>query len=115
MRKVCKVKGLILVMMAMIMVILQACDSGDTSSEVTNIVAATNEQHTSGYIYSAALAEELRKNEENPIEMEVLSYSGGIGNAELVKNGEADVGIMFNISSNWAYNGTVAYDEKYED
>ncbi|MDQ0256294.1 TRAP transporter TAXI family solute receptor [Evansella vedderi] len=113
-------KKIILMVISMMVMFLIACsDSSNSDASESgryDISAATNQQQTSAYIYTAALAEILSNdNSVFEINLEVLPYSGGIGNAELVSKGEADIGIMFNMSSNWAYNGIVAYEEEFSN
>lgn len=99
-----------------LLLIISGCNSSTSSnSDKVYLKAATGNQHTSPYIYSAVLAEILKENTNDEVNLEVLPYTGGIGNVELVTSREADLGIMFNVSSNWAYNGIVAYDKKYEN
>ncbi|WP_102346441.1 TAXI family TRAP transporter solute-binding subunit [Bacillus sp. Marseille-P3661] len=87
--------------------------NGESESDTVQLSAAIAGQTSAPYIYTGALAEILRK--EGNIDLEVFPYSGGIGNVQLIENGEADFGIMFNVSQNWAYNGIVAYDKPYKD
>ncbi|MFD1038406.1 TAXI family TRAP transporter solute-binding subunit [Virgibacillus byunsanensis] len=110
-------KNVKLIILGLAMLVLAACGDESVDGGSYELSAATNSQQTSAYVYTAALADILQNDEESEydIDLEVLPYSGGIGNAELVQNGEADIGIMFNMSSNWAYNGIVAYEEEYPD
>lgn len=75
--------------------------------------AATHDQKTASYVFTAALAEILR--EQDGINLEVLPYAGGIGNVPLVNKGEADFGISFNIAAKWGKSGVVAFDEPHEN
>ncbi|WP_165820787.1 TAXI family TRAP transporter solute-binding subunit [Pueribacillus theae] len=75
---------------------------------------ATNNTQTSWYQFSSALAEVLKKTSP-PINLEVLPIAGGTGNVELIDQGEADFALVHNVASKWAYEGTVAFDKKYEN
>ena len=89
-------------------------NSGETQSlKGTAIKVATHDQKTASYVFSAALGEILK--DEDGISLDVLPYAGGIGNVELVDNGDADFGISFNVAAKWGQDGTVAFDNKHEN
>ena len=69
----------------------------------------------SWYIYATAIAELLQENLPEGSRVEVLPYQGGVGNPILVNRGEADIGLSFSALSNWAYNGTVVFNEPSPD
>lgn len=89
-----------------------SADSGEDNSGL-NLVAATHDQQTASYVFTAALAEILR--EQDGVNLEVLPYAGGVGNVELVNNGDADFGISFNIAAKWGKDGEVEFDKPHEN
>lgn len=92
--------------------------TGGDSTQVkeVDLTVATNNTQTSWYMFTNSLAEVMKNSEPVKVNnMEILPFSGGTGNADLIQNKEADFGLLFNITSKWAYDGIVAYDKKYED
>ncbi|WP_158738100.1 TAXI family TRAP transporter solute-binding subunit [Alteribacillus sp. YIM 98480] len=85
------------------------------SSESTQLKVASNNTQTSWYMFTGALSNLMREASPVSANVDVLSYAGGVGNAELVNNGEADFAVSFNITNDWAYNGKVAYEEPMEN
>lgn len=88
-------------------------DAGTSGSGTVTI--ASNNTSTSWYMYTGALANLLRDAEPVSVTADVLSYAGGVGNAELVHNGEADFATSFNITNRWAHEGEVAYEQPMEN
>ena len=88
-------------------------DGKDKPFQGLTIRAATHDQKTASYVFTAALAEIMR--EQDGIIIDVLPYAGGIGNIPLVNKGEADFGISFNIAAKWGREGVVEFDEPHEN
>lgn len=65
----------------------------------------------SWYIYGVTIADIMKEAIPGSV-VDVLPYQGGIGNPILVSNGEADLGLSFSSSQNWAYNGILDYEGK---
>jgi TRAP transporter TAXI family solute receptor len=63
----------------------------------------------SWYIYAVNISEIIKPFLPAGSKIEVLPYQGGAGNPILVSKGDADLGLSFSTSSNWAYKGIVAY------
>lgn len=70
---------------------------------------------SSWYVYAATMAEVFRTSLPAGSMIDVLPFAGGVGNATLVQNGEADMGLTFSVNGKWALEGTVAYDKKLPD
>ncbi|WP_078429833.1 TAXI family TRAP transporter solute-binding subunit [Alkalihalobacterium alkalinitrilicum] len=112
------------------MLVIVGCNSsntsqseGDTSSSTEapaqspgpiELKVASNNTQTSWYQFSVALSEVL-KGSSPAMNVEVLPLAGGTGNVQILDQGEADFAVLFNVTSKWAMDGTVAYEEKYED
>ncbi|WP_102347243.1 TAXI family TRAP transporter solute-binding subunit [Bacillus sp. Marseille-P3661] len=94
-------------------------NEGDSSSSSsggsTALKMATLAQGGAWYVYGATMAELLHKNVEQIERVDVLPYSGGLGNIKVVDQGEAELGLTFTLNNRWAVDGSVAYDKKYED
>jgi TRAP transporter TAXI family solute receptor len=73
---------------------------------------ATLELGSSWYVYGGLMADVLRKEMPKGSVIDVLPYSGGVGNMNLVSSGDAELGLGFPPTGKWAYNGQVAYDKK---
>lgn len=88
--------------------------SGNSVSKPINLKVATNNTQTSWYMFTSTLATILKENEP-PINIEVLPYAGGTGNVDLIAQKEVDFALSFNVANKWAYEGTIAYDKKYPE
>ncbi len=73
---------------------------------------ATLEVGSSWYVYGGLMADVLRKELPKGSVIDVLPYSGGVGNMNLVSKGDAELGLGFPPTGKWAYNGQLAYDKK---
>ncbi|MBS7526184.1 TAXI family TRAP transporter solute-binding subunit [Fusibacter paucivorans] len=101
--------------------------SASTSSETSSESTPSTDSESSGlqtdfkfasmtvggswYIYGVTIADLMKEAIPNSI-VDVLPYQGGIGNPILVSGGEADLGLSFSSSQNWAYNGILDYEGK---
>ena len=68
---------------------------------------------SSWYIYDATIAELLGNIVPQGSRIEVLPYSGSIGNLRLVSKGGADLGLGMGIVAGWAYEGKYTFDTTY--
>ncbi|MDQ0341017.1 TRAP transporter TAXI family solute receptor [Caldalkalibacillus uzonensis] len=86
-----------------------------TGSESISLNMATLSQGSSWYVYGATMASILQDEVDEINRVDVLPYSGGYGNVDLLDNGEADIALTFNLNNLWAYNGDNGYEQKYEN
>lgn len=84
-------------------------------SQPINIEFATFTEGTAWYLYGAFLGERIQRELPAGSRVDVLPLAGGTANAGVVSTGEADIGLMFDVTTNWAYNGVVAYEEAYDN
>jgi len=80
--------------------------------ETQKLRIATLELGSSWYVYGGIMADVLRKELPKGSVIDVLPYSGGVGNMNLVSTGDAELGMGFPVTGKWAYNGQMAYDKK---
>ncbi|WP_100399004.1 TAXI family TRAP transporter solute-binding subunit [Bacillus sp. FJAT-44742] len=95
--------------------ILSGCFSFSSKEEKDTLKLATFSQGSSWYVYGATMAEILREEMTDVNQIDVLPYAGGLGNVQVVAEGEADVGLTFSVNNQWAAEGSVAYDTPYEN
>ncbi|MFH1757962.1 MAG: TAXI family TRAP transporter solute-binding subunit [Pseudomonadota bacterium] len=76
---------------------------------------ATLDMGSSWYIYGATFAELITKELPSGSRVDVLPYSGSIGNPKLVTKGDADMGLVMGIVGKWAYDGKHVFDTKYQN
>lgn len=76
---------------------------------------ASLQEGSSWYVYAAGIADLLRTNLPNGSRIDVLPYSGGVGNSQLISDNEAQIGLVFNTTGQWAYQGDVAYEEPMQN
>src|SRR5680860_231399 len=81
-------------------------------AQPVNLKMATLDVGSSWYTTGVALADNINKQLPTGSGVDVLPYSGSIGNVKLVQNGEADMGLTGSGIGNWAYNGKLAFDNK---
>jgi hypothetical protein len=98
-------------MVALALPTAPSAQSGTVSGPV-QLKLASLSVGSSWYVYAATMAEVLRKALPPGSMVDVLPYAGGVGNAKLVGNKEADVGLTFTVNGKWAVEGNVAYDKK---
>jgi TRAP transporter TAXI family solute receptor len=67
-----------------------------------------------GYTQVALIAKQLRPHLPEGSTIDVLPYSGGIGNIKLMEAGKAEAGICLTASDRWAVDGTVVFKKKYK-
>lgn len=75
---------------------------------------ATLTQGSPWYVYGATMAEVFRKYMPAGSVFDVLPYAGGIGNSQIIADKKAELGLSFSVTNKWAYEGTEAYDKKYD-
>lgn len=85
------------------------------SPKQVNLKVAANNTQTSWYMFTAALGNLMADAQPVKATMEIFPYAGGVGNAELLTNKEADFGLLFNITAKWAHDGVVAYETAHPD
>jgi uncharacterized protein len=66
------------------------------------------------YTQAALIAQQLRPLLPEGSTIDVLPYSGGIGNIKLIEDGKADLGTNLSASDRWAVDGKVIFDKKYK-
>jgi TRAP transporter TAXI family solute receptor len=76
---------------------------------------ATLDVGSSWYGYGATFAEMIHRELPKGSRVDVLPYSGSIGNPKLVSRGEVDMGLAMGVAANWAYNGKFMFDQKYQE
>lgn len=80
---------------------------GPTVSGPIDLKFGTLDQGTAWYAYGASIAQLLQQVLPAGSTVDVLSYSGSIGNPKLVSDSkEAHLGFTFSVAGSWAYNGT---------
>lgn len=83
---------------------LSGSESG-SSGATGGIAFATLDQGSAWYNYGATIGSRI-EDVMDGTKVEVLPYSGGIGNPELVSTGEAQIATSFSAVTSWAYDGT---------
>jgi len=76
---------------------------------------ATLDVGSAWYVYGATFAELITKELPSGSRVDILPYSGSIGNPKLVTQGDADLGLIMGIVGRWAYEGKHVFDKKYEN
>jgi len=66
------------------------------------------------YVYGANFAKFWREVLPKGSTIDVLPFAGGIGNALIIDKGDAELGLLFSATANWAIQGKVAYSKKME-
>jgi len=64
---------------------------------------------SSWYTYGAGIAQLLRPTLPRGSTIDVLPIAGGIGNAQLVEKGDAELALSHNVAARWACRGEVAF------
>jgi len=67
-----------------------------------------------GYTQAAVIAKQLRPKLPEGSTIDVLPYSGGVGNIKLIEAGKAELGIGLTASDRWAFDGKIVFKEKYK-
>ncbi len=91
---------------------LVSCGPGRDS---LGLKIATLDAGSSWYLYGATFAELIRKELPQGSRIDVLPFSGSIGNPKLVARGEVDLALCMGVTANWAYHGKFTFDEAHED
>lgn len=76
---------------------------------------ASHSLGSSMYLIGAGVAGALRKRLPPGSTLDVLPYAGGVGNAKLVGQGGAEIGLGVNLTNKWAYEGKFGYDTKFQN
>ena len=66
-----------------------------------------------GYMQAAVIAQAFRPSLPKGSTIDVLPYSGGIGNIKLAENGECELYIKLSVSDRWAWDGSSPFKKKY--
>lgn len=92
-------------------------DGSDASvaelDEPVDLAFATLDQGSAWYSYGVSIGQGVQGDFPEGSIVEVLPYSGSIGNPELVTTGEADIALTFSAVAAWAHNGTA--DTPFEE
>jgi TRAP transporter TAXI family solute receptor len=91
-----------------------AAGGASSNAAPSNIKFATNTQGSAWYVYGASISELMRPVLKGST-IDVLPFSGGVGNAKMLQDKKADIALSFSITSKWAYEGNVAYTAKQPD
>lgn len=86
-----------------------------TEQQPVDVKIASLDVGSKWYNYAASFAELIRQELPEGSIVDVLPYSGTIGNVKLVGTGEAPVGLTMSMAGNWGYKGKVVFEQKYED
>jgi TRAP transporter TAXI family solute receptor len=86
-----------------------------SAQEPVRLKFATLSQGTAWYVYGATMSELLRKTLPPGSTIDVLPYSGGVGNAKLVAKNETPIAFSFTVTNRWAYEGREAYEAKLDN
>lgn len=100
-------------LIALVLVVAVAGHGEVKAAGPVQLKIATLGVGSSWYIYGATFAELLGKAVPKGSKIDVLPYSGSIGNPKLVSKGEADLGLGMGIVAGWAYEGKYKFDKKY--
>lgn len=100
--------------LVIMLVVLVGCGES-TGGGLSNIEFATLSEGSAWYVYGATMSEVIRSNVDGIDSVDVLPYSGGVGNVEMISTGEADLGFTFSVLNKWAADGNVAFDEVYDN
>jgi TRAP transporter TAXI family solute receptor len=127
MRKFNNIRMIAVVLVLMLgLSVLAGCGSSEEPEDVGNgneqasegeltapvdLAFASLQEGSSWYVYAAGMADLLRTKLPSGSRVDVLPYSGGVGNAQLLADNEAQIGLVFNTTGKWAYDGTVAYEK----
>jgi len=86
---------------------LSACgeNEGSESGGQTDLAFATLDQGSAWYNYGISIGKVLEDDLPGNSLVEVLPYSGSIGNPELVSTGEAELATTFSSVARWAHTG----------
>jgi len=84
-----------------------------TAEKPVQLKIATLDVGSAWYIYGATFAELINKELPSGSRVDVLPYSGSIGNPKLVTKGDADMGLVMGIVGKWAHEGKHVFDTRY--
>jgi len=103
---------LILVLLFAFTVIAMECVASGDNQMPLQLRMVTLKMGSSWYIYGATMAELIRGILPSGSRVDVMPYSGGIGNPIVIAKNDAEFGLGFGMSNKWAYEGIVAYEKK---
>lgn len=84
---------------------MSACGESEGSGQQTDLAFATLDQGSAWYNYGVSIGKVLEEDLPGNSLVEILPYSGSIGNPELVSSGEAELATTFSSVARWAHSG----------
>lgn len=103
-------KRMLLAVLLMGMVLLGSQASWALDAQKLRI--ASLQMGSSWYVYGGVMGSLIRKDLPAGSVIDVLPFAGGVGNMNLVSKGDAELGMGFPVTGEWAYKGEMAYDKK---
>ncbi len=82
----------------------------DPSKRPLQLQLAAFTPGSSWYVYGATISQLLQNSLPGEPMVQVLPFAGAIGNPVLLRQGKADLALMFDVTAQWAEQGTVAFD-----
>ena len=99
----------------LVALVIMGAFGGVSAQEPTRLKFATLSQGTAWYVYGATMAELFRKTLPPGWTIDVLPFSGGVGNAKLVARNETPIAFSFTVTNRWAYEGREAYEARLDN
>jgi len=96
---------------------LLVCATGALGQELkgpAHLRMGTMDLGSAYYVYGATFAKLWRQALPKGSTIDVLPFAGGVGNALLIEKEDADLGLLFGVTANWAINGKVAFPNKID-
>lgn len=84
-------------------------------NEPVQLRIATQDAGSSWYAYGGTISELLRQNLPAGSVVDVLPYTGSIGNTQIVAQGQAELGMNFAPIAKWGHEGTSVYEQPMEN
>lgn len=103
----------ILLLMLSLVLTAYAADIKPLKGKAMHFRFASHVLGGTGYTQAALLANTLRPYLPEGSTIDVLPYSGGVGNILLVEQGKAEFATTGSNSDKWAWDGKVGFDKKY--
>ena len=91
----------------------QGAENTPKDEQPLNLDLATFNMGSSWYVYGTTISELARDVLPKGSKVNVLAHAGGVGNLKLVGDGKAQLGLGFNVTDKWAYEGKHVYDKAY--
>lgn len=89
--------------------------AGCSSNNSNSFEMSTMNTGTSWYVLGGAIGEHLSDYLPGGDSVDVLPVGGGLGVIDLLRDGEVDFGLGYPYSNQWAYEGSVLFDNEYND